>query len=174
MGYNLITPFCFQKKSKWDPCGWPSQILGLGPFSLRLLPVITAWAQSSFEVPHTDVLPYNIQTSHEPSSLSSYKMHYCLQGFSNHDKIEQIPPKSSLQVPCLGEERGGMGFVCMSWKACLKSFLWESFVGMWWGSQMIYREGVYTCLVIDCWLNFLESLGRISDICSNGVRKRRR
>lgn len=83
-------------------------------------------------------------------------------------------PQKQLTSPMPGGGGRGMGFVCMSWKACLKSFLWESFVGMWWGSQMIYREGVYSCLVIDCWLNFLESLGRISDIYSNGVSKRRR
>jgi len=45
----------------WDPCGWPSQVLGLGLFSLRLLPVITAWAQSSFEAPHMGVLPYTFK-----------------------------------------------------------------------------------------------------------------
>lgn len=116
MGYNVITPFCFQKKSKWDPCGWPSQVLGLGLFSLRLLPVITAWAQSSFEVPCTGVLPYTFKPlmnhHHHHHHHPHTELHYFLQGFSNYDKIEQILPKS--EVPCLGEEGGGWGLcVCL-------------------------------------------------------------
>jgi hypothetical protein len=174
IGYNLITPFCFQKKSKWDPCGWPSQVLGLGLFSLRLLPVITAWAQSSFEVPHTGVLPYTFKPlmNHHHHHHHTECTTFCRVFQSWQDRTNT--PQKQLTGPMPGRRRRGMGFVCMSWKDCLKSFLWEIFVGMWWGSQMIYREGVYTCLVIDCRLNFLESLGRISDIWSNGVSKRRR